>query len=149
VFDWDPAPLTPRKKGHSPNQFLAHVYCGQTAGCVKMSLGTDVSLGPGDVVLEGVAVAPPAPSKRGTAPSFRFMSGLMKTPVGTTVDLGPGHIVLDGDRDPHEKGTAAPVFRPCVLWPRSPISATAELIVICKMFNVRHFCLIVLNYNIY
>jgi len=31
VFDGDPA--TPRKKGTpTPNQFLAHVYCGQRAG---------------------------------------------------------------------------------------------------------------------
>ena len=31
VFDGDPA--TPRKKGHThPHPFLAHVYCGQTAG---------------------------------------------------------------------------------------------------------------------
>jgi len=35
-----------------------------------MPLGTDVNLDPGNVVLDGVA----APPKRGTAPSFRFMS---------------------------------------------------------------------------
>jgi len=29
VFDGDPAP---QKKEHSPTQFLAQVYCGQTAG---------------------------------------------------------------------------------------------------------------------
>jgi len=34
-----------------------------------MLLGTEVNVGPGDVVLDGVA----APPKRGTAPSFRFM----------------------------------------------------------------------------
>ena len=67
VFDWDPA--TP-KKGHThPTQFLAHVYCGQTAGWIKMPVGTEKNLGPGDVVLDGVA----APPKRDTAPSFRFM----------------------------------------------------------------------------
>jgi len=54
----------PQKKGHSP-----HVYCGQTAGWIKVPLGTEVNLGPGDVVLDGVA----APAKRGTAPSFRFI----------------------------------------------------------------------------
>ena len=36
---WDPAP--PPKKGH----FSAHVYCGQTAGWIKMPLGTEVDLG--------------------------------------------------------------------------------------------------------
>jgi len=34
-----------------------------------MPLGTQVNVGPGDVVLDGVAVPP----KRGTAPSFLFM----------------------------------------------------------------------------
>jgi len=35
VFDGDPA--FPQKKGHSPStQFLAHVYCDQTAGWIKM-----------------------------------------------------------------------------------------------------------------
>jgi len=46
------------------------VYCGQTAGWIKMPLGTEVVLGPGHVVLGG----DPAPPKRGTAaPSFRRM----------------------------------------------------------------------------
>ena len=59
----------------------------------------------------------------------------MKTPLGTEVDLGPGHIVLDGGTGVpalRESGTAAPhppaIFAPCLLWPRSPISAPAELL---------------------
>ena len=48
----------PPEKGHSPTQFLAHVYCGQTAGCIKIPLGTEVNLGPGDVVLDGIAAHP-------------------------------------------------------------------------------------------
>jgi len=51
----------------------------------------------------------------------------MKTPLGAEVDLGPGH-VLDGVPALRERGTAAPSFRPCLLWPRSPISTTAELL---------------------
>jgi len=47
VFDGDPA--APRKR-QVPTQFLAHVYCGQTAGWIKMPLGTEADLGPGDVV---------------------------------------------------------------------------------------------------
>jgi len=42
-----------------PTQFLAHVYCGQTAGWIKMPLGTEVNIGPGDVVLDGVAALLP------------------------------------------------------------------------------------------
>jgi len=49
MFDGDP-----QKKAH-PSQFLAHVYCGQTAGWIKMQLGTEVNLDAGDVVLDGVA----------------------------------------------------------------------------------------------
>jgi len=67
-------PSSPRKKGTAPTQFLAHVYCGQTAGWIKMPHGTEINLGPGDVVLGGVA----APPKSGTAPSFRFMSIVAK-----------------------------------------------------------------------
>jgi len=28
------------------------VYCGQTVGWIKMPLGTEVGLGPGDIVLD-------------------------------------------------------------------------------------------------
>ena len=52
----------------------------------------------------------------------------MKTPLGTEVDLGAGHIVLGGFPALRERGTALPLLGPCLLWPRSPISATAELL---------------------
>jgi len=56
--DGDPAPLP--KKGAEPlPQFSAHVYCGQTAGWIKMSLGTEVGLSLGDIVLNGHPAAPP------------------------------------------------------------------------------------------
>jgi len=46
-------PSCPQKQGHThPTQFLAHFYCGQTAGWIKVPLGTEVNLGPGDVVLD-------------------------------------------------------------------------------------------------
>ena len=51
------------------------------------------------------------------------------TPLGTDVDVGPGQIVLDVDPALQQKGhISPPVFGPCLLWPRSPISATAELL---------------------
>jgi len=82
-----------------------------------MPLGTEVKLGPGDVVLGGVA-APP--HKKGTATQFLVhvyfgeTAGWMNTPLGTEgLDLGPGHIVLDGVPAPRERGKAAPPsFRP-------------------------------------
>jgi len=57
----------------------------------------------------------------------------MKIPLGTEVDFSPGHTVLDGDPAPPAKGAQElPLFGPCLLWPRSPISATAELMSIFK-----------------
>jgi len=73
-------PRSPRERGTTaPSLFSAHVYCGVTAGWIKMPLDREVNLGPGDVVLDGVA----APPKRGTAParpppSFRTMSIVAK-----------------------------------------------------------------------
>jgi len=96
-----------------------------------MPLGTEVGLGPGDVVLDRV----PAPHKRGTVPQFSVhvycgqTVGWMKTPLGTEVDPGPGHIVLDRDPARPAKGAQhpLPLFVPCLLWPL-PIAATDELL---------------------
>jgi len=82
------------KRGRSP-QFSANVYGGQTAEWIKMPLGTEVSLGPDD-------------------------------------------IVLDGDQatiSPRREQSPLPNFRPCLLWPRSPISATAELLLEFSVIN--------------
>ena len=45
------------------------VYCGQTVGSIKMPLGTEVGLGPGNIVLDG----DPAPPEKGgqQLPHFR------------------------------------------------------------------------------
>jgi len=40
------------QKRHSP-KFSAHVCCGQTAGWIKLQLGMEIGLGPGDIVLDG------------------------------------------------------------------------------------------------
>ena len=84
------------------------------AGWIKMPLGTEVNLGPGEVVLDGVSALP----LKGAQPQFSVhvycgqTAGWMKTPLGTEVDLGPGQTVLDGDQLPRERGTAAPLFSP-------------------------------------
>ena len=54
----------PRKKGTAATQFLAHVYCGQTAGWMKMPLVTEVDLGPGHIVLDGEMGTAASPSCR-------------------------------------------------------------------------------------
>jgi len=53
----------PQKGGAAPPNFwpmsiVTVAYCGQTAGWIKMLLRTEVNLGPGDVVLDGVAAPP-------------------------------------------------------------------------------------------
>jgi len=50
----------------TPTQFLAHVYCGQMVGWIKTPLGTEVDLGPGHNVLDGV----PVPAKGAQQPSL-------------------------------------------------------------------------------
>jgi len=122
------------KKGSDP-QFSAHFYCCQTVGCIKMPLGMEVGLSSGGFVLDGDPASPPL---KGHNPKFLSnvrcgqTTAWMKTPVGKEVDLGPGYIVLDGVPALREKGTAVPhLFGPWLLWPRSPISATAELLFIC------------------
>jgi len=102
-----------------------------------MPLGTEVGLGLRNIAFD---VDPATPEKGHTNPypilahvCCGQMAERMKTPLGTAVDLGPGHIVLDGvPTSSREKGTAAPLpfFGPCSLWPRSPVSATAELLLI-------------------
>ena len=56
--------------------------------------------------------------------------------LGIEVDLGPGHVVLDGDPAPRPFSKGA-LF--ALLWPPSPISATAELLLI--MYNFVIGCL--------
>jgi len=133
VLDGGPA-APPLKKGHSSPHFSAHVYCGQTAGWIKMPLGTEVRLDPGDILLDG---DPPPFQKRGHsnhplfAPRLLWPNGWMDLDATwyRGIGLGPGEIALDGNRaPPTEIGTAAPTCRAMsILAKRSPISATAEL----------------------
>jgi len=96
-------------KGAHP-QFSAHVYCVQTAGWIKVPLGTEVGLDPSDIVLDGDPAPPPQKGDR--APNFRSMSIVAKqlhASVGATcmeVGLGSGHIVIDGDPAPSSKKEA-------------------------------------------
>jgi len=58
VLDEEPA-TPPQRRGRSPPKlFLAHVYCGQTAGWIKMVRGMEIGLSPGDFVLNADAALP-------------------------------------------------------------------------------------------
>ena len=44
---------------------MVDIYCGQTAGMIRMPFGTEVGLGPGDIVLDG---DPALPTERAQRP---------------------------------------------------------------------------------
>jgi len=56
------------------------VHCGQTVGLIKMPLGTEVSIGPGDIVLDG---DPALRTERGTTapPLFGRRLGVVHASV--------------------------------------------------------------------
>ena len=122
-----PSVLSP--KGHSP-QFSANVRYGQTARWIKMPLGMEVGLGPGDFVFDG----DPAPQKRAQPPIFcpclLWPNGWMDedaTWYGSRPRPRP-YCVRTGTQLSPRKGHSTPLFGPCLSWPRSPISATDELL---------------------
>ena len=60
---------SPTQKGAAPPpQFSAYVYCGQTAGWIKMPLSTKVGLNPGDSALDGDPA--PLPVEQRAPPIF-------------------------------------------------------------------------------
>ena len=83
-----------------------------------MTLGLQVGLGPGHIVLDGDP-APPPPQKGGTANVYCGQTaGCISIPHGMEVDLGPGNTVLDGNPAPTSpKRAQPPIFGPCPLWP--------------------------------
>ena len=104
---------SPKKRVTASPHFSAHVYSGQTAGQIKMPLGTEIGLGPGDIVLDGN----PAPVK-GAQRSPIFGPCLLypncwvdQDATWYEVGLGPGHIVLGGDPSPQIR-VQLPNFRP-------------------------------------
>jgi len=86
-----------------------------------MPHGTEVGLGPGDIVLDG----DPVPLKRGTAPQFPAhvhcgqTAGWIKMPLGIEVGLGPGDCVRWGHCSPQNGAQLPPIFGTGLLWPNS------------------------------
>jgi len=67
---WEPNSSTspPQKEAEPPPQFLAYVYCGQTAGWIKMTLGMEAVLSADHIVLDRDPA--PLPKTEGRAPNF-------------------------------------------------------------------------------
>jgi len=104
-------------------KFSAHVYCGQTAGWIKMALGMEVGLGPVHIMLDGDRA--PLPRKCGRAPQFSAhlycgqTAAWIKMPLGMEVGLGLCNIVFDVDpASPRRKGTPTPIQ----FWPMSIVA---------------------------
>jgi len=81
------------------------VTSGQTAGWIKMVLGMEVGLSPGDFVLDR---DPDALPQQGAEPPPQFSAhfycgqaaGCIRMPLGMDVGLSPGDCVLDRDPVP-------------------------------------------------
>ena len=94
---WGPSPL-PKKGAEPPTQFSAHVYCGQTAGWIKMTLGImEVGLGP-------FILWPNGWTESKMHLVWRWASG-------------QATLCLMGTQNPSPKGGRAPIFGPFLLWP--------------------------------
>ena len=78
----------PSKRGTALPEFSAYVRCGQTAGWIKIPLDMDVSLGPGDFVLDG---DPARPHPQFSAHFYCGQTaGCIKMSLGMDVGLSPG-----------------------------------------------------------
>jgi len=78
----------PLKGGGAPSQFSTYFHCGQTAGCIKMPLGTEVGFSQGHIVLDGDLA--PQTKRRHSSPTFQFqpMSIVAKrSPISATAEL--------------------------------------------------------------
>jgi len=104
-------PRLPSPKGSGAPRCSAHVYCGHSAGWIKMALGMEVGLSPGNCVR-----AQP-PSQFSAHFYCGQTAGCIKMPVVVEVGLSPGNFVLGRERDPKKGGGARPVIGQCLLRP--------------------------------
>jgi len=84
-----------------------------------MPLGIEVGLSTGGVVLDGDSATHSPKREQGFQFSAHFYcgqtAGCIKMPLGMEICVGPGHIVLDAGST--ERGTAPPIFGPCIRIP--------------------------------
>jgi len=109
VLGGDPAPS---QKGQSP-QLPAYVCCGQTAGWIKIPLGTEVGLGLGHIVSDGH-------SNGWNDEDATWHEGRPRPRP---------HCLTWGSTSP-KRGTV-PIFGPCLLWPNGRPATTEHLLPSC------------------
>ena len=101
-----------------------HVYCGQTAGWMKLVLGMEVGLIPGDCVGWGPRSPP---QKVGGAPPQKKIGPCLLRPNGWINEAGTWHGGRPQPRrlcwmgtqfsSPKKGGAPSPIFGPFLLWP--------------------------------
>jgi len=106
------------KQGAEPPPNFRPIYCGQTAGCIKMPLATDVGLGLRDIVFDLTQLSP----EKGHTHPTQFlahvycgqMAGWMKSEDAAWYGSRPRPRPHCTRRGPSSRktGTAAPSFRP-------------------------------------
>jgi len=92
-------------------------------GYIKIPLGMDVGLRPGDFALDGDPVTLP---KKGAEPHPKFSANVycgqtalwIKMALGMEIGLSPGDFVLNGNPSPSAKGGGAPQFSVHVYCPQ-------------------------------
>ena len=87
---WGPS-SPPQKVGIAP-QFSAHLYCGQTAGRIKVRATYEVGLNPGDLVLDG----DPAPTPKGAEPHHFTTQCAAKATEFGEITQNKGHYADQG-----------------------------------------------------
>jgi len=105
------------KMGAAPlSQFSTHYYCGQTAGCIKMPLGMEAGLSPGDCVTWGTSPLPqkgwnPLPNFGPMFPCLLWPNGYMYQDATWYGGRRP-RCVRWGPSSPPQKGGGAlfPIF---------------------------------------
>jgi len=114
--------LPPPKREQSP-KFSAHLYSGQTAGCIKMPLGTEVGLGLRGIVFDVETQL--LPEKRAHpihpifGPCLLFPNGWMGEDAawyGSRPRPRP-HCTRRGPSSRERAQQPPPLFGPCLQWP--------------------------------
>ena len=117
---WGPSSSFPKKGAEPHPQVSSHVYCDQTAGCIKITLGMEVGLSPGDFVLDGDQAPSP---KRCGAPNFRprllWPNGCMDQDATWYGDRPrpTRHCVRWRPSSSSPKAAQPPICDQCPLWP--------------------------------